>query len=192
MDNSGVHMNLENVVTIDNMWSSVERLADVVLSAVLFYILIVAMVRISGKRTTGELNNFDWIITVAVGSLAASGILLRDVSTLDASAAILALGALQYLTTRWVRQSDLASRIFKAEPTLLTHRGEFLEDAMARTRISREEILGALRANGCLKLDDANWVVLETNGQLSVIPKSDRTYEEVDTVSDVPAPDKVE
>ncbi|GMM92278.1 hypothetical protein MTsN3n11_05800 [Qipengyuania sp. MTN3-11] len=63
---------------------------------------------------------------------------------------------------------------------------------MARTRISREEILGALRANGCLKLDDANWVVLETNGQLSVIPKSDRTYEEVDTVSDVPAPDKVE
>ena len=184
-------MNLEGLVTIDNMWSSLERVADIVLSAAVFYLLIVAMVRISGKRTTGELNNFDWIITVTVGSLAASGILLKDISTLDAAAAIIALAFLQYLTTRWVQKSDFASRMFKAEPTLLTHRGEFLEEAMARTRISKEEILGALRANGCLDLDDANWVVLETNGQLSVIPKSPKTYDEVETVSTVPAPDQI-
>lgn len=184
-------MSFESLTTIDNMWSSVERVADIVLSAAVFYLLIVAMVRISGKRTSGELNNFDWIITVAVGSLAASGILLKDISTLDAAAAILALAFLQYFTTRWVQKSDFASRVFKAEPTWLTHRGEFLEDAMARTRISREEILGALRANGCLNLDDANWVVLETNGQLNVIPKSDRAFDEVETVSNVPAPKQV-
>ena len=177
---------------IDNFWSSFDRVAQIVLSAALFYLLIIAMVRISGKRTTGELNNFDWIITVAVGSLAASGILLKNISTVDAAVAIVALAMFQYATTRWVQKSDLASRLFKAEPTLLTHRGEFLEDAMERTRISREEILAALRANGCLKLEDANWVVLETNGQLSVIPQCDVTYEEVETVSDVPAPENVD
>ena len=178
-------------MTIDNFWSSFDRVGQIVLSAAIFYLLIVVMVRVSGKRTTGELNNFDWIITVAVGSLAASGILLKNVSTIDAVTAILALALLQYVATRWVQQSDIASKVVKAEPTLLTDHGEFLEDAMAETRISREEILAALRENGCLKLEDANWVVLETNGKLSVIPKCDATYEEVDSLSDVPAPKHV-
>jgi uncharacterized membrane protein YcaP (DUF421 family) len=67
-------MSFKSLITIDNMWSSIERVADILLLATVFYFLIVVMVRVSGKRTTGELNNFDWIITVAVGSLAASGI----------------------------------------------------------------------------------------------------------------------
>lgn len=82
-----------------NVWSGWTRLAEVSANAFLFYVLIVVMVRVVGKRTTSELNNFDWIINVAVGSLAASGILLRNVATLDAVAAIVVLAACQFLTT---------------------------------------------------------------------------------------------
>ena len=158
-------------------------------SVLIFYIAIIVMVRISGKRTTAQLNNFDWIITVAVGSLAASGILLRHISVADSLLAIATLGFLQFVTTKWVMKSDLASKLFKAEPTLLTHKGQFLREAMMRTRISEEEILAVLREKGHLRLEDANWVVLETNGKLTVIPRDDATLEEVQTMSDVPAPD---
>ena len=158
-------------------------------NAFLFYILIIVMVRVVGKRTTSEFNNFDWIINVAVGSLAASGILLRNVASVDAIAAVVVLAACQYITTKLVLRSDDVADVVKAEPTLLTHKGEYLRDAMARTRISEEEIKTALRAAGITANTDANWVVLETNGTMSVIPRQDVQWGDADALSDVNCPD---
>ena len=121
-------------------------------NALLFYILIIVMVRVVGKRTTSEFNNFDWIINVAVGSLAASGILLRNVASIDAIAAIVVLAACQFVTTKLVLRSENVADIVKAEPTLLTHKGEYLRDAMARTRISEEEIKTALAPPGSRRI----------------------------------------
>jgi uncharacterized membrane protein YcaP (DUF421 family) len=157
-----------------NLWTGWLRLIEVVLSAVLFYVFIIALVRLLGKRTTSQFNNFDWIINVAVGSLAASGILLKDVATIDALAAIVALAMCQFLATWWVNQTDLGSRVVKAEPVLLTHRGELLTGAMDAARVSEEEILAALRRQGLVSKDEAEWVILETNGELTVIPRQDR------------------
>lgn len=156
-----------------NIWSSWQRLLEIGLNAVLFYVFIVAMVRLVGKRTTSELNNFDWIINVAVGSLAASGIMLKDVATLDAIVAIGGLAACQYLTTLWVRNTQVGSDVVKAQPTLLTHKGEYLWDAMDKVRVSEEEVRAALRKAGAITNTDANWVILETNGELSVIPRQE-------------------
>ncbi|BDI60524.1 DUF421 domain-containing protein [Qipengyuania nanhaisediminis] len=160
-----------------NLWSDWPRLFEVALNAVLFYVFIVALVRIAGKRTTSEFNNFDWIINVAVGSLAASGILLKNVSTLDAVVAILCLAACQYVATLWVQKTRIGSVVMKAQPTLLTHKGEFLWEAMKEARVSEEEVLAALRAAGEVENSDANWVILETNGKLSVIPRQDSGLE---------------
>ena len=161
-------------------------------NAFLFYILIIVMVRLVGKRTTSEFNNFDWIINVAVGSLAASGILLRNVASVDAIAAIVVLAACQFVTTKLVMRSDDVADVVKAEPTLLTHKGEYLRDAMTRTRISEEEIKMALRAAGITANSDANWVVLETNGTMSVIPRQDVQWEEADALSDVNCPEELQ
>lgn len=171
-----------------NVWSSWIRLAEISVNAVLFYILIIVMVRIVGKRTTSQLNNFDWIINVAVGSLAASGILLRNVASVDAMIAIAVLAACQYGTTHLVQRSKLVASAVKAEPTLLTHKGKFLRDAMERTRISEEEIKTALRRNGLTENAGANWVVLEPNVELSVIPRQDVTWENAEALADVSAP----
>ena len=160
-------------------------------NALLFYILIIVMVRVVGKRTTSEFNNFDWIINVAVGSLAASGILLRNVASIDAIAAIVVLAACQFVTTKLVLRSEDVADIVKAEPTLLTHKGEYLRDAMARTRISEEEIKMALRAAGIGAVADANWVVLETNGTMSVLPRQNVRWDDADALSDVNCPDEL-
>ena len=174
-----------------NVRSNWERVVEISANALLFYILIIVMVRVVGKRTTSELNAFDWIINVAVGSLAASGILLRNVASIDAITAIVVLAACQFVTTTLVLRSENVADIVKAEPTLLTHKGEYLRDAMERTRISEEEIKKALRTAGITANSDANWVVLETNGTMSVIPRQDVAWSDADALSDVNRPDEL-
>ena len=56
-----------------NIWSGWPRIVEIAGNAFLFYALIIVMVRMVGNRTTSELNNFDWIINVMIGRLAASG-----------------------------------------------------------------------------------------------------------------------
>ncbi|MBX7493316.1 DUF421 domain-containing protein [Qipengyuania sp. 1NDW9] len=163
-------------------------IADTAVSAVLFYIFIVFLVRLTGKRSTSQLNNFDWIINITVGSLAASGILLDSVPALRALVAISVIMALQYLLTRAVLKFDWLAQLIKASPTMLTHKGEYLDEAMRETRISEEEICSALREHGLTDPADANWVVLETDGRMTVIPRKELALQDAETMGNVDAP----
>ena len=166
------------------------EIADTVLSAILFYFLIVVLVRVFGKRSTAQLNNFDWIINITVGSLAASGILLESVPVVRAAAAILTIMVLQFILTWLVIRVGAISRMVKASPTLLFHKGEYLQDTMRRARISKEEICSALREHG-LADADANWVILETNGQMTVIPKQDIDLPQAVALDNVERPERL-
>ena len=162
-------------------------IGDAALSAVLFYALIVVAVRLFGKRSTAQLNNFDWIINITVGSLAASGILLDSVPALRATVAIVVIMALQFLMTWLVLRYEFVANLVKASPTLLTHKGVFLKSAMRSTRVSEEEILSVLREHGMVT-NDANWVVLETDGRMTVIPKNEIELEDAQTMVNVERP----
>jgi len=165
-----------------------DRILDSVIAVVLFYILIVLIVRLLGKRTTAQLNNFDWIINITVGSLAASGILLENVSNATAFAAIATIAVLQYGLTFITARSDSATKVIKARPTLLVHKGNFLEEAMLAARISRGEVEAALRAQGLTDVRDANWVILETNGKITVLPREDIALDEASAMNSVRHP----
>ena len=153
----------------------------------LFYVLIVILVRAFGKRSTAQLNNFDWIINITVGSLAASGILLDSVPALRATVAIVVIMILQFILTWLALRSKIVARLVKASPTLLTHKGQYIRSALRETRVSEEEICSALREHG-LATNDANWVVLESDGRLTVIPRQDIKLEEADTMGNVERP----
>lgn len=166
-------------------------IGDAVLSAVLFYFLIVFFVRLFGKRSTAQLNNFDWIINITVGSLAASGILLDNVPAFRAAAAILTIMMLQFVLTWLVLRVGWIARLVKAQPTMLTHKGKLLKEPMRRTRVSEEEICSVLRAHG-MAVNDANWVVLETDGKMTVIPNQDIELADAGTMADVEKPSRLE
>ena len=138
-------------------------------SAFIMYSAVVMSVRIFGKRSTSQMNNFDWIVTVAIGSLMASGVLLADVTIIESTAAIYALLALQWVLTKIMINSDIATKIVKSEPTLLLHRGQLLTGAMHKERLTEAEIHAAIRTAGYSRVQDVQWVILETNSQLSVI-----------------------
>ena len=148
-------------------WAGLGR---VLVVGTLAYVALVLLLRISGKRTLTKLNAFDLVVTVALGSTLATVLLSKSVALVEG---VLALGLLILLqfTIAWLSvRSPRFQALIKAEPTLLLHRGRFLEGAMRAQRITREEVLAAVRASGVGALDAVAAVVLETDGSISVVP----------------------
>jgi uncharacterized membrane protein YcaP (DUF421 family) len=155
------------------MWfDSWESLGSVVVKGLLGYAFIVFILRITGKRTLSKMNAFDLIVTVALGSTLANILLSPDVTLTDGAVALTLLVLLQYVVT-WIScRFPFFQRIIKAEPRLLFYQEQFLEEAMKKERVTREELLAAARARGAASMHDVCSVVLETDGTLSVLQSS--------------------
>lgn len=133
------------------------------------YLLLIFMLRVSGKRTLSKMNVFDFLVTVALGSTLASTLLSKDVALLEGLTAFSLLIFGQYLITYLSVRVPSFQKLVKAEPTLLFHQGRLLERTLHRERVTREEVLAAVRAKGFGSLDKVHAVVLETEGEFSVI-----------------------
>lgn len=135
------------------------------------YILLVVLLRTSGKRTLSKLNAFDLVVTVAMGSTLSATLLSSTVSFAEGAAGFAALVLLQYGVAKLSVISTRFARLVRSEPQLLLQDGRFLEEALRRERVTREEVLAALRTKGVGRLEQAAAVVLETDGTLSVLRK---------------------
>ena len=150
------------------VWSGIAR---TLLVGVLAYVSRVLILRISGKRTLSKLNAFDLVVTVALGSTLATILLSKDVALAVGLTALALLVLLQFAVT-WtsVRWPTFRGGI-SSEPTLLLRRGEFIEAALKRERITHGEVLSAVRSSGGLEVERAEAVFLETDGSLTAILK---------------------
>lgn len=139
---------------------------------ILIYIILIAMLRITGKRSLSKFNIFDFVITIAIGSVFASTMTSNDVKLAQATTAILVLLAGQYVLSRLALKYDKIERIIKADPALLFYNGDYILETMKHERVTKREILQAVRASGSSSLKEVYAVVLETDGKMSVIGKS--------------------
>ena len=162
-------------------WSSTGR---VLVVGVLVYIALVLFLRISGKRTLAKMNAFDLVVTVALGSVLATTILSRTTPLLDGAVALMLLIALQFAVAWGSLRAGWFRKLVKSRPALLMRNGRFLDDAMRRERIDRDDVLAAIRNKGIVALNTVGAVVLETDGSFSVLPRENPAGES--SLSDVP------
>jgi uncharacterized membrane protein YcaP (DUF421 family) len=150
-------------------WSDVLRILIIGTAS---YVTLVLLLLGFGKRTLGQLNAFDFIVTVALGSTLATILLNSSVSWSEGLAALVVLAFLQFLVA-WVsaRRPRLRSAL-TSEPVLLLRDGRMLTDVLRGNRLTESEVLQAVRGSGSGDVSDIAAVVLETNGKLSVITKS--------------------
>jgi len=149
-----------------------EGLIEIAVTVPVLYVAIILFIRMSGKRSTSKMNNFDWIVTVAMGSLVASGVISADVSIAETLLSIAMLLLCQYVLTSLVCRFDGLRDFVKPDPRTLVEDGELVPEAMAAERVTKEEVMAALRQHGLQNLDEAKCVILETNASLSVIRPS--------------------
>ncbi len=147
-------------------WAGILR---ILLVGAASYTTLVAILRLSGKRTLAQLNVFDFVVTVALGSTLATIFLSTDVSWAEGATALALLAALQLLVALVSARRPGARRFFTSDPVLLLADGRIRGEALRRNRLTESEIRQAVRMQGTGDLSRVRAVVLETNGTLSVI-----------------------
>ena len=157
---------MENLFFDDtnNIWK-------IIIIAPIIYVMVILYIRILGKRSSSQMNSFDWIVTVAMGSLVSSTIILKDVSLIEGATAIFMLLAMQFIFTKIMVRNKSFRTVIRSTPTLLFYNGDYLEDNLHKERLVKEEVLSAIRQEGIADINDVLAVVLETDAILSVIKK---------------------
>ena len=139
--------------------------------AVLLYVFILFILRMTGKRQIADLQPFDLIITMAIADLASTAIADTDIPLLYSVVPILAL----YLVQQAVAFLSLRSRRFRTfvcgSPLLLVREGVLQEGIMRQANYTVSDLSDHLRAQQVFDLKSVQYAILETNGSLSVLEK---------------------
>lgn len=149
--------------------NTLDGLLRILIVGPLAYILLIAILRTSGKRTLSKMNAFDFVVTVALGSTLATVLLSKDVPLIEGVLGFVVLAVLQFIISWLARRRPWFEAIVKAEPRILLRDGIFVRRALSDERVTEEEVRSAIRGSGIGDLKSVAAVVLETNGRFSVI-----------------------
>ncbi|RYF24234.1 MAG: DUF421 domain-containing protein [Oxalobacteraceae bacterium] len=136
----------------------------------LAYLLLIAILRVSGKRTLAKMNAFDFVVTVALGSTLATVLLSKDVPLTEGLLGFAILAVLQFAIAWLAQRVPSVEVAIKATPRLLLRDGRIDQAALLDERVTVEEIKAAVRKGALGDLGDVAAVILETDGSFSVIP----------------------
>ena len=150
-------------------WSEIGHV--VVVSAVAF-LLIVALLRVVGQQALAKMSGFDVVFTVPLGSVLATVAVTRDVALADGVAALVTMLVLQEIIRRLQSRYLPMHHLVRQAPRVMLWDGTLLEDRLRASNVSADEIRAAVRKAGLRSLGDARVVVLENDGEWSVIAKS--------------------
>jgi uncharacterized membrane protein YcaP (DUF421 family) len=145
---------------------------DIVLRALIIYLLVFAFTRALGRRELATLQPFDFILLVVIGDLIQSGVTQNDMSVTGVLIVVSTIGILQvmisYLGFRFRRMRPF----LQGEPIVLVGNGQMIDRNMRRERLTLDDLAEKARLNEIESLDEIKWAVLETNGDISFIKKS--------------------
>ena len=131
---------------------------------------IIFLVRVVGLRSFSKMTNFDFVMTVAMGSLLAGASQSSEwTGLLQTLTAMASLFAVQYLVAYLRQRSATLDDVVQNRPVLLMKNGVILHDALKETRVRKEDLVAKLREANALDLSQVQAVILETTGDISVL-----------------------
>lgn len=151
-------------------------LVAIILSALGIYLAVILFTRIAGKRSFSKMSSFDFAMTVAIGSIIASTILLPAVSLIQGICGLAAVYMLQ-ISAAYLRRYTSIGKLIDNKPLLLMDGENILEENLKRAKVTREDLLSKLREANVLQLSQVKAVVFETTGDISVLQTSDEGKE---------------
>jgi uncharacterized membrane protein YcaP (DUF421 family) len=150
-------------------WSDIGR---VVVVSTATFLLIVALLRVVGQQALARMSGFDVVFTVTLGSVIATVAISKDVAFADGVAALVTLLLHQEIIRRFQSRYLAVHHLVREAPRVMLWDGMLLEDRLRESKVSADEIRAAVRKAGLRSLSDARVVVLENDGEWSVIPKT--------------------
>lgn len=145
----------------------------ILIRSILAFITLLILTRIMGSKQLSQLTFFDYVVGITIGSIAATMSVDNNVQVSNGiiSLAIwglfpIALSLIGLKNRKFLQYTD-------GRPYIVIKDGEVLEDTMKKSKIAIDELMMLLREKGVFKVNDVEIAILETNGQLSVMKKTD-------------------
>ncbi len=145
---------------------------DIVIRAVVMFLFVWLVTRAVGRRELSTLEPFDLILLIVIGDLIQQGVTQNDFSVTGAMLAVGTVGAMTVLFSWLAFRFPRVQPVLEGDPVILVERGKPIERNLRTNRITREELASQARLQQIAHLDDIDWAVLETTGNISFIPKS--------------------
>ena len=142
----------------------------------ILYLLVVLSIRLMGKRQIGQLQPFELVIAIMISDLASLPMQDTRLPLINGVVAIFTLLVLQILVSLLQLKIEGARLLFNGKPTILIKKGKILIDQLKRQTVNINDLMEELRIKGYYNIDDIEYAILETSGQLSIIPKTELTF----------------
>src|SRR5918912_1486054 len=144
---------------------------DLVIRAVVTFFFIFLLTRVIGRRELSSLEPVDLILLIVLGDAVQQGLTQDDYSVTGAITVITTFAVLQVLLSYLNFRLPRLRPILDGEPIVVVQDGKVIERNLKRERLTVEELAEEARMSQIASLDDVQWAVLETSGQISFIEK---------------------
>jgi uncharacterized membrane protein YcaP (DUF421 family) len=143
------------------------------LRAVAVYVLVMLLVRLSGKRAVGQFTPFDLVLLILIGNAVQNGMNGGDNSLTGAVILAVCLIVLNYGVAFVAARSPRARTFIEGEPVVLARDGKVFREVLRRELVSNADFLEAMRETGCNGIEHIRVATLETNGRISIVLSDD-------------------
>ena len=157
------------------MWTLGVEWWVLILRAVIVYVFLLVLLRITGKRQVGQLAPFDLVLLLVLSNAVQNAMNGGDNSVLGGLISAVTLVAINYAVGRATYKSKKLEALIEGRPEVLIHNGKLFTDVMEREQLTHHELNAALRAAGCASVEDVHYALLENNGQISVQLRKNQT-----------------
>ena len=147
---------------------------EFVLRATAVYVVVLVMVRLSGKRTVGQFTPFDLLVVVLLGTAVQNSLIGEDTSLLGGLILAATLLSLNWTVGKLSSRSQRFHRMVEGKPVILVHRGHLFRDELARQSMSEEDFAIARRSAGYATVGEIALAVLESSGEITFVRRKER------------------
>ena len=144
---------------------------DIVVRAVIAFVVLLLLLRLLGRRELSSMEPFDLILLVVVGDLIQQGVTQSDMSFTGSMLAIGTFAILTVLASWLVYRFRSLRKVLDEEPLIILQDGKLIEHNLRHERLTEDEVAAAARQQQIASLADVEWAVLEGNGRISFIPR---------------------
>jgi uncharacterized membrane protein YcaP (DUF421 family) len=142
--------------------------------AVLVYLFVLVLLRLTGKRQVGQLAPFDLVLLLILSNAVQNAMNGGDNSFTAGAILAAVLVVLNGLVGLATFKSKRLEGLIEGRPKVLIHNGKLFESVLRDQRLTHHELMAALRRGGCGCVEHVHVAILENNGQISVVPMADR------------------
>ena len=155
-------------------WVGQESLTNLqwLLKAAVLFLYLLLFTKLMGQREIGRLTLIDFIVAVTIGSVVGGTLSSSTAGLKGPMIAVATLAGLEIFISVLGLKSPKLRRVLEEEPIVLVQNGVLLENILKKTRINLDDLLSQLRQKGYFYLNQVEFAVLEPNGKISVLPKS--------------------